>query len=250
MIIMLDKKRRAIVTGSTKGIGLAIAKRLLKNGYFVILNYATDMDSAISTAQDLRQAYQEHIDFEIIRQNLESQNEIDAFYKTCMSIAPCYSVLILNAGCTNRTAWADLTWEQWEHVMNVNINAPAALIRKFNENIDDNGNLVFISSAMSIWPHATSVPYTVSKAALNGLTKALVKEYCNRNIRINAVLPGFVNTPWQKEKPIEQKKRISDKIALHRFAEPEEIADIVMNVINSTYLNGALIQADGGYCYR
>ena len=107
-----------------------------------------------------------------------------------------------------------------------------------------------ISSDMSIYPHATSVPYTVSKAALNGLTLALVKEYCERNIRVNAILPGFVDTPWQKDKPEDQRQRICDKVALHRFAEPEEIADVVLSVMKASYINGALIKVDGGYCYK
>ena len=136
------------------------------------------------------------------------------------------------------------------HVMNVNVNAPAELIRKFHNDLCNDGNIIMISSQMSVYPHAVSVPYTVSKSALNGLTLALVKEYCTRNIRVNAVLPGFIDTPWQKSKPEEQRKRICDKIALNRFAEPEEIAQVVISIIDSSYINGALIPVDGSYCYR
>lgn len=243
-------KKKAIITGGTKGIGFAIAKNMLDSGYFVILNYASDTASAEQTARKLQLNYIEHYDFEIIQQKIESQADVEYFYNKCIKIIDSCDALVLNAGCTDRTMWKKISWEQWMHVMDVNINAPAALIRRFDENINEKGNIVFISSAMSIWPHATSIPYTVSKAAVNGLTKALMKEYCNREIRVNAVLPGFVNTPWQKRKPVNQKQRICNKIALHRFAEPKEIADIVMNIINSTYLNGALIQVDGGYCYR
>lgn len=246
---MLEKKT-AIVTGSTKGMGLAIAKSLLAHQYFVILNYAHDTDTAQAVEKSLSEQYQLDKDFCIIQQNLETQEDIDTFYESCLKVKNNFDVIVLNAGCTNRTKWNELTWSDWAHVMDVNVNAPAALIRKFDKNINNNGNLIFISSAMSIWPHATSVPYTVSKSAVNGLTKSLVKEYCDRNVRVNAVLPGFVNTPWQKKKPAAQKQRICDKVALHRFAEPEEIAEIVMSILNSSYINGALIQADGGYCYR
>ena len=159
-------------------------------------------------------------------------------------------LLILNAGCTDRTRWENLTWEDFMHVMNVNVNAPAELIRKFHNDLCNDGNIIMISSQMSVYPHAVSVPYTVSKSALNGLTLALVKEYCERNIRVNAVLPGFIETPWQKSKPADQRKRICDKIALNRFAEPEEIAQVVMSIIDSSYINGALIPVDGSYCYR
>ena len=159
-------------------------------------------------------------------------------------------LLILNAGCTDRTKWNELTWEKFQHVMDVNINVPAEIIRRFDASLNDGGNIIMISSAMSVYPHAVSVPYTVSKSAVNGLVLALVKEYCERNIRVNAVLPGFVDTTWQKTKPVDQRQRICDKVALHRFAEPEEIAQAVTGILDAKYINGALIPVDGGYCYR
>ena len=134
--------------------------------------------------------------------------------------------------------------------MNVNVNVPAEIIRRFDPLFENNSSIVMISSAMSVYPHAVSVPYTVSKAAVNGLALALVKEYCDRNIRVNAILPGFVDTQWQKNKSEAQRKRITDKIALNRFAQPEEIAEAVMFAVKSSYLNGALLKIDGSYCYR
>lgn len=188
--------------------------------------------------------------FAVLKQSLNSPSDCLNLFKNCKSLINKLDVLILNAGCTDRTAWKNLTWEQWTHVMDVNVNVPAELIRQFDPVLQDNGNIIMISSDMSVYPHATSVPYTVSKSALNGLTLALVKEYCDRNIRVNAVLPGFVDTPWQKNKPKDQRKRICDKVALHRFAQPEEIAEVVYGITKASYLNGALIRADGGYCYR
>ena len=183
--------------------------------------------------------------FAVVRQELNSENDAAELFKKCISIHNKFDAIILNAGSTDRTAWS-----QWMNVMNVNINVPSEIIRRFDNSIADNGNIIMISSAMSIYPHAVSVPYTVSKSAVNGLTMALGKEYCDRNIRVNAIVPGFVDTPWQKNKPQAQRQRICDKTALHRFAEPEEIADVAFNIINSTYVNGALIKVDGGYCYK
>ncbi len=242
-------KKTAIVTGSTKGIGFAIAEKLIKKDYFVILNYASDDASAASA----RQALLQHCggeDFIIIKQALEGEEDIRKFAERCFEIADRFDLVVLNAGCTDRSAWADMSWQSWEHVMNVNINAPAELLRRLDGRLAEDGSVIFISSAMSVWPHAVSVPYIVSKSAVNGLTKALVKEYAERGIRVNAILPGFVDTPWQKTKAADHRKRITDKVALHRFAKPEEIADVVLNVAESGYINGALINVDGGYCYR
>lgn len=241
----------AIVTGSAKGIGLAISKKLLGRKYFVVMNYANDTENAELVTKELSSDYSGQ--FAMIHQKLETKDDVANFYDKYKAVAGSeagINLLVLNAGCTDRTSWEKLTWEDFAHVMDVNVNAPAELIRKLHNDLCDNGNIIMISTIMGVYPHAISVPYTVSKSALNGLTLALVKEYCSRNIRVNAVLPGFVETPWQKRKPQDQRKRICDKIALNRFAEPEEIAQAVMGIIDSSYINGALIPVDGSYCYR
>ena len=243
--------KTAIVTGGTKGIGLSITQSLLGDGYRVITNYASDMKNAEEIRKKLEERYDKNII--VIRQAMEEEGDIAHFMDTLNQkglLAEGLDALVLNAGCTDRTRWKELTWDQWMHVMNVNINAPAALARSLDPYLNEKASVVFISSDMSVYPHATSVPYTVSKAAVNGLTQSLVKEYADRSIRVNAILPGFVETPWQKEKPADQRQRICDKVALHRFADPDEIAQAVLSVIHSTYINGSLIKVDGGYCYR
>lgn len=243
--------KTALVTGGTKGIGLAIVKILLDNGYSIIASYASDEKNAQNVQEELEKAYPGCI--HIVKQSMEKEVDILCFIEECEQadlFKKGLDAVVLNAGCTDRTRWKELSWNQWMHVMDVNINAPACLLRSVDRFINENAAIVFISSDMSIYPHATSVPYTVSKAAVNGLTTALVKEYEDRKIRVNAILPGFVETPWQKNKPEDQKKRICEKVALHRFAEPFEISEIVFDVIKSTYINGSLIKVDGGYCYR
>ena len=243
--------KTAIVTGGTKGIGLSITRKLLEDGYRVITNYASDIKNAEAIREALNISY--HGNITIIQQVMEHEPDIIRFIESISReglLTDGLDALVLNAGCTDRTRWNEMTWDQWMHVMDVNINAPAALVRELDSCLNQNASVVFISSDMSVYPHATSVPYTVSKAAVNGLTISLVKEYAERGIRVNAILPGFVETPWQKEKPADQRHRIRDKVALHRFAEPDEVAEVVLNVIRSTYINGALIKVDGGYCYR
>ena len=243
--------KTAIVTGGTKGIGLSITQSLLGDGYRVITNFASDVKNAEEIRKKLEERYDKNII--VIRQAMEEEGDIAHFMDTLNQkglLAEGLDALVLNAGCTDRTRWKELTWDQWMHVMNVNINAPAALARSLDPYLNEKASVVFISSDMSVYPHATSVPYTVSKAAVNGLTQSLVKEYADRSIRVNAILPGFVETPWQKEKPADQRQRICDKVALHRFADPDEIAQAVLSVIHSTYINGSLIKVDGGYCYR
>ena len=238
----------AIVTGSTKGIGKEIGCLLLKKGFSVIFNYSDDVQTAKELEAHLYKDYKER--FYIIQQRLENANDIEEFWKACCAITKKIKVLVLNVVCTDYTTLEKMSWTQWKKVIDVNLNAPSEMVRRFNDCLEQKGNIVFIGSVLGIYPHASSIPYSVSKAAIHALAKALVKEYCEREIRVNAIAPGFTETAWQKDKPLEQRQRIYQKISLHRFASAKEIADIVWGVINSTYINGALIEADGGYCYK
>lgn len=116
--------------------------------------------------------------------------------------------------------------------------------------IKNNGNIVFIGSIFGKYPHSMSIPYSVSKAGIHMLAKSLVKEFCEQKVRVNVVAPGFVDTPWQKNKPQDQRKRIEDKTALHRFAQIEEISNAIQFVVNNGFVNGAILSLDGGYCYK
>lgn len=112
------------------------------------------------------------------------------------------------------------------------------------------GKVIFIGAVMGIYPHAVSIPYAVSKAGLHMLSKQLVKHLSPHGITVNTVVPGFVDTLWQKDKPLEQRKRIENKIALKRFAVPEEVAQLCWDISQNDYVNGSLLKIDGGYCYE
>lgn len=134
--------------------------------------------------------------------------------------------------------------------MMTNLNAPFYIIKLLKEKIKYSGNIIFIGSILGIYSHAMSIPYAVSKAGLHMLAKSLIKEFCEEKIRVNVIAPGFVDTPWQKAKPQEQRKRIEDKTALKRFAKVEEISNAVQFVVNNGFVNGAILSLDGGYCYK
>ena len=237
----------AIVTGSTKGIGRAVGEKLLEAGYHVIFNYSSDEDSA----EELRTSLKgEGVRYSLIKQRLETGRDVEDFVSSCLRVSDSFDVIVCNAGCTDRSSWEDMSREAWDRVMNVNLNAPAHLLRLLDPHICEGGNVILTGSDMGIFPHAMSVPYSVSKAAVHALAGSLVKVYAGRKIRVNAIAPGFVETPWQSGKPDEIRQNIENKIALHRFADPGEIADLVIHVIKNGYINGSVIQIDGGYCYR
>jgi 3-oxoacyl-[acyl-carrier protein] reductase len=112
------------------------------------------------------------------------------------------------------------------------------------------GSVTFTGSLMGIEPHSVSLAYGVSKSAVHALVKNLVKFLLPYDIRVNAVAPGFVDTDWQKTKPVEIRKSIESKIAVGRFCAPEEIAEVFLMLIENHYFNGEIVVVDGGYLYK
>ena len=134
--------------------------------------------------------------------------------------------------------------------MNVNLNSNVFLIRDLYDKIPSNSRIVFIGSLMGVYPHGTSLAYGVSKAAVHALTQNLVKCFEGTGTTINAIAPGFVETDWQKDKPIEIRENIYKKTAIKRFATIEEVAKTVEFCLNNAFVNGSVIEVSGGYCFK
>ncbi len=239
--------KTAIVTGSSKGIGKQIAIDFLKKDYFVFLNYGHD-DLAINDLKEELKSFSSN--FKILKNDFSTKESVEKFCSEIISYTKDIDVLVLNAGTTNRNNLDTITFEEWNSVMMTNLNAPFYMVKLLKENIKHSGNIIFIGSILGVYPHAMSIPYAVSKAGLHMLAKSLVKEFCDEKIRVNVVAPGFVDTPWQKKKPQEQRKRIEDKTALGRFAKIDEISDAVQFIVNNGFINGTILSLDGGYCYK
>ncbi len=226
----------AVVTGSSGGIGLAIARGLINKGYFVFINGRNER--IIDLPEDR---------YMFIKSDVSSLNGMEDLVSSVLCKTDKIDCLVLNAGATCRKKMSEMTYEDWIYVMDTNINIPFFIVQKLIPHINDYGNILFIGSAMGLKPHATSLPYGVSKAAVNALAQGLVKETASHKIRVNSICPGFVDTDWQKEKPEWLREKIISKTALKRFASPEEIADMCINVIGNSYMNGAVVAIDGGY---
>lgn len=218
--------KNALVTGSTRGIGAAIAEELVENGYKVFTNGRTSGD---------------------IPADLSTLNGVAVLADTIISRCEKLDCLVLNAGETCYTPFTNMCIAEWEKVMNVNVSMPAFLVQRLFNHIADNGAIVFIASDMAIYPHARSPAYGVSKAAVVALARNLVKEFAPRKIRVNAICPGFVDTDWQKEKPKWLRLKIEKKIALERFCKSSEVANLVFSIISNQYINGSVVRVDGGY---
>jgi 3-oxoacyl-[acyl-carrier protein] reductase len=158
--------------------------------------------------------------------------------------------MIFNGGMTDRSDFHSIKLENWTKVFTANVHFPVFLLQKIYPRMNEKGSVVFTGSLMAIQPHSVSLAYGVTKASIHALVKNLVKFFTEKQIRINAVAPGFVDTEWQKNKPAEIRNNITNKIALGRFCTPEELTDVYMLLINNQYMNGEIVVCDGGYSYK
>jgi 3-oxoacyl-[acyl-carrier protein] reductase len=234
----------ALITSSTSGIGKAIGKLLLTNGYYVFFNYSKNEENRYKLEQEISEFKGQ---YSIIKADLSDYNSIYVLFNEINKITNILDCIVLNTAITNRKSFEDISFNEWNIVMDTNLNIPFFIVQKFSKMIKNDGRIIFIGALMGIVPHAISIPYSVSKAGLHMLAKSLVKVFKDRNITVNVIAPGFINTNWQLSKSTEHRKRIEDKIALKRFGCPEEVAKVCLNIIDNDYINGAVINIDGGY---
>lgn len=238
--------KHALVTGATKGIGLAVAKMLLQEGYFVTITYSRDASSAEIASESLKLISP---NFEILKANQADKADMQAVVSRLKEYGH-LDCLVCNAGTTLRKELQEMTDEEWTNVMDVNVNSNVFLIRDLFRIIPANSRIIFIGSLMGVHPHGTSLAYGVTKSAVHALAKNLVKVFENTGTTVNAIAPGFVETEWQKTKPQEIRNNIYNKTAIKRFATVEEVADAVRFCVNNAFVNGSIIEVSGGYCFK
>lgn len=230
--------KTAIVTGGTSGIGLGVAKMLIEKGYYVYATY-------------VGKPFEENIEnFEPILTDQSNHADVYNFIKHVKLHVDHIDCIVCNAGLTIRKSFTETQDEDWYKMMDVAVNSHYIMIREFFPLIPAGSKILFTGSQMGLNPHATVLAYGVTKAAVHALTKNLVKEFEGTGTTVNAIVPCFVDTPWQKEKPEEIKQNIYRKTAIHRFASIDEIVDAYRFCIDNPFVNGSLIEVNGGYSYK
>lgn len=228
----------AVVTGGTSGIGFGVAKMLLSKGYHVFATYVG------------KEPEESLENYEAISTDQTSREEVYDFIDYVKSMTDHLDCLVCNAGITIRKSFTDTADSDWDKMMEVAVNSHYIMVREFFSIIPSGSRILFTGSQMGLMPHAMVLAYGVTKAAIHALTKNLVKEFEGTGTTVNAIVPGFVETPWQKEKPEEIKHNIYCKTAIHRFATVDEIVDAYRFCIDNPFVNGSLIEVNGGYSYK
>lgn len=228
----------AVVTGGTSGIGLGVSKMLINKGYYVYTTYAHSNCS-------------EKIEnYETFKCDQSNREEVYKFINYIKSKTNHLDCLICNAGLSIRKSFTKFEDKDWDAMMEVAVNSHFIMCREFFPIIPADSRILFTGSLMGIQPHGMVTAYGVTKSAVHALCKNLVKEFEGTGTTVNTVVPGFVDTPWQKDKPKEIKQNIYNKTALHRFATIDEIVEAFRFCIENPFVNGSLIEVNGGYCYK
>ena len=233
----------AVITGGTKGIGQALTEMLIRRGYQVITSYAHD-DTAARALQS-----QYPLQLHTCKADHTDRTQTYRFLDYIKSHTNTVHCVISNAGTTIRKPLQETLDTDWDQMMEVTVNTPFILLRELYPLISPDSRILFTGSAMGIYPHATSLGYGTTKAALHALARNLVKHFEPKATTVNVIAPGFVETQWQKDKPQHIRQNICKKTALHRFATLQEITSAYELCLDNPFINGSVIEVNGGYNY-
>ena len=236
----------AIVTGASRGIGREIAKSLAKQNIKVIANYNNSEEKAIELKKELEA---EGIIIDIVKADVSKREEIKNLVQYAIENYGKIDILINNAGISEYKLFTDETDEDWNRVINTNLYSAFATSQEVIPNMikNKNGCIINISSVWGMVGASMEVLYSVSKAGIDGLTKALAKELGPSNIRVNAIAPGIVDTDMCKNFTKEELEDIKEEIPLERIGKVEDISKCINWLIDDNYTTGQIISINGGW---
>ena len=236
----------AIVTGASKGIGRQIAISLAKKNIKVIANYNKSEKEANELKEELAK---EQIEIDIVKADVSKREEIIKIVNFALEKYKKIDILINNAGISEYKMFTDETDEDWNRVINTNLYSAFAITQEVIPNMvhNKNGCIINISSIWGNVGASFEVLYSISKAGINGMTKALAKELGPSNIRVNAIAPGIVQTNMNNNFSQEELNNIKEEIPLERIGNTQDIAKCVNWLIDDNYTTGQIISINGGW---
>lgn len=237
----------AIVTGGTRGIGRQISLRLAEEGATVVATYHSDHDAA-ARMQDELDEYDVESD---VRQC--DVSDYDAVEGTVEEIEETYgqpTVLVNNAGVLRNSVLFRMSPEEWQDVIDVNLTGTFNCTKHVSRSMifGDGGRIVNVSSIAGLYGKGGQTNYSASKAGIVGFTRAVARELGSRDVRVNAVAPGVVDTSMAEELPDAESWAEENDVPMERIARPDEVAESVLFLASpaSSYVSGEVLRVDGG----
>ncbi len=229
--------KRAIVTGGTRGIGLAVCRQLEKEGYSVIATYSQNEEDAFLAREALPTV-------QFIRTDVSSEEEIKKLFSTCASI----DLLVCNAGVSLFGQVQDTTRAEYDRVMNVNM-LGTFLCCKYavKKMLDKGGAIITVSSIWGEEGGSCESVYSASKGAVIAFTKALAKELAPSNIIVNCVSPGVIDTRMNERIGFADMESLKEEIPLGRLGSADEVAAAIVFLAEQKYITGQVLGVNGGF---
>jgi 3-oxoacyl-[acyl-carrier protein] reductase len=235
------KGRVVLVTGGTRGIGRAIAERFKNVGAVVYIT---------GTSEERTKAVAEEIGVNGVKMDVTDREEVKRVVSEILEKEGQIDILVNNAGITKDTLFMRMKDEDWDRVIDTNLNGvynvtravvPAMVKKRF-------GNIINISSVVGFTGNIGQVNYSATKSALVGFTKSLAKELGGRGIRVNCIAPGYITTDMTEKIPAKIKEELLKSIPLKREGEPGEVADVCLFLASNmaSYITGTVIHVNGG----
>lgn len=239
----MSENKVALVTGGSRGIGRACALKLAEAGVNVVINYAGNDEAAEKTVKDI-----EAFGVKACKKkfNVADKEAVDNAIKEIVDEFGKIDILVNNAGITRDGLFMRMSDAQWLDVINTNLNSAYFVTNPVSKLMikQRSGAIINMASISGIYGNAGQANYSTAKAGLIGFTKALAKELASRNIRVNAVAPGFIQTDMTKDLPMDA---IVERIPLKKLGNPEDVAAAVKFLaLDTDYITGQVLSVDGG----
>lgn len=236
----------AIVTGASRGIGREIAKLLARNNIKVIANYNHSEKEAIELKKELEK---ENIIIDIVKADVTKREEVKKLVQFTLEKYHKIDILINNAGISEYKIFTDETDEDWNRIINTNLYSAFIMSQEVIPNMIHykNGCIINISSIWGMVGASLEVLYSISKAGINGMTKALAKELGPSNIRVNAIAPGNIDTDMIANLSKDELNELKEETPLGRIGKTEDIAKCVKWLVEDNFTTGQIISVNGGW---
>lgn len=243
------KDKTALITGASRGIGRAIARKFVAEGASIVINYARSREKAEKLLNEIRDEYGDGRAI-CFRADVSSFHEVQKMIEETVNYFGSLDILVNNAGIIRDNLILRMKETEWEQVVDTNlkgtfncIKAAARVMMK-----QRSGSIINISSVVSFTGNPGQANYVSSKAGINGLTKTAARELATRGIRVNAIAPGFIETEMTSDLPEKVKKELFARIPLQRFGRGEDVANLAAYLASeaANYITGQIIRVDGG----
>lgn len=240
--------KTVVITGGAQGIGKACSLAFARAGYNVLINYNKSHEAALSLADKLRG---EGCFAAAFKADVSKRQEVFDMAKFCIDTFGSADVLVNNAGIAQYKLFTDITEEEWDNMININLKGVFNCSQAFLPNMirKKYGRIINVSSVWGISGASCEVHYSAAKAGVIGFTKALAKEVAPSGITVNCIAPGVIDTNMISDFSDEEINSLKDKIPACRIGKPEDVANCALFLAkeDSSYVTGQVIGTDGGF---